>query len=811
MTSHDDEGTPPMSQSPQLELSESTISLPRIRSPEKAADRSTRLVSDLNLPFRRSNPSLTAIFATTSGSAPASRSSSFINTGTPPIPQIGQSIFSPGPQERVISPQSTNNRDVILRSFVPHVAVYPSQDVEDLLAQKGYSGGLLQLIRPYGETVQGKVTIRDNTGSSKSWEDYGIRFTKLKDGLDGPRMADRKSTDIRPSSVDVVDRYFPASSARLRTGGDIPYIEDTIGKHISYAESQAPPAVEDYLTHGMTAEPTSPHASPFHLLYLRRLLSGIPVTPHETLSHPVACVIAISSRHPNPIEELRQMYANTTAGDQRLPQWVNPEYLRYYVLVHDEDHDDSQRSTSLFDQMKRHFGLHCHLLRIRSEQCVPSDDDCVRAPICEWLSAAEELSEIQKQGTFMHRFQTKRATLTTVESHETAEDPGPWLFDSDAASIRNFVREMVTQSIVPVMERLRDQWNDQIASRRRGLTGRFNSIAKKWSPFGSSRNASSPLGNPNNPNSNYDSLQGFYRPDAPEAIMRKLADYAFMLRDFRLAQSTYELLRTDYSNDKAWKYYAGANEMAAVTMLLNPSGLPAKIRAETVDQLLEAASYSYLARSLSPYYCLRTLAVAVELLMLQGGSGADDAARWACRITELDLTGPLGHALFAERVAAAYASRQGTGSKQWGARKRKSALWSVFATEAWLNLDRPRQAEKNLQEVFKKYDLNAKETEAFGFQGMRIMLADLADTVDMKKGDSEPFPSLDSVLARKLGHLEVAGEEPTMEKLDARPHRRSSNLAAGVSTITDPLGVGPMPAERAGRVEDDDAQEEKLS
>jgi len=122
------------------------------------------------------------------------------------------------------------------------------------------------------------------------------------------------------------------------------------------------------------------------------------MSPHETFSHPVACVIAISSRHPDPIEELRQMYANTTAGDQRLPQWVNPDYLRYYVLVHDEDHDDAQRSTSLFDQMKRHFGLHCHLLRIRSEQCVPSDDDCVRLPVCEWLSAAEELEEIRKQG-----------------------------------------------------------------------------------------------------------------------------------------------------------------------------------------------------------------------------------------------------------------------------------------------------------------------------------------------------------------------------------------------------------------------------
>jgi len=400
MTSYQQDESPPVS--PPLSNSDPSLTLPRLRSPDKAADKPTRLTTDFNLPFRRSNPSLSAIFASTSGSgsAPSTRSSSLLTTGTPPIPQIGQSIFSPGPQERSSGIPSTY-KDLILRSFVPHVAVYPSQDVEDLLAQKGFPGGFLQLVRPAGETVQGKVTIRDSSGSSRSWEDFGVRFTKLKDGIEGPRLADRKSTDIRPSSVDgLVDKYFPASSSRLRTGGDLPYIEDTVAKHLAYSEGQSAPGAEDYLTHGMpSADSYTPHNSPFHSLYLRRLLSGIPMSPHETFSHPVACVIAISSRHPDPIEELRQMYANTTAGDQRLPQWVNPDYLRYYVLVHDEDHDDAQRSSSLFDQMKRHFGLHCHLLRIRSEQCVPSDDDCVRLPVCEWLSAAEELEEIRKQGT----------------------------------------------------------------------------------------------------------------------------------------------------------------------------------------------------------------------------------------------------------------------------------------------------------------------------------------------------------------------------------------------------------------------------
>jgi hypothetical protein len=82
-----------------------------------------------------------------------------------------------------------------------------------------------------------------------------------------------------------------------------------------------------------------------------------------------------------------------------LPHWVNNTFLRYYVLVHDEDNDDIAKSTALYEQMKRHFGLHCHLLRLRSAQCVPSDDDSVRLPQSEWIAASEEIAAIQKRGS----------------------------------------------------------------------------------------------------------------------------------------------------------------------------------------------------------------------------------------------------------------------------------------------------------------------------------------------------------------------------------------------------------------------------
>lgn len=338
------------------------------------------------------------------------------------------------------------------------------------------------------------------------------------------------------------------------------------------------------------------------------------------------------------------------------------------------------------------------------------------------------------------------------------------------------------------MERLCSTWNEQTASRRRGISARLFSLSKKWTPFGSSsRNSASPLaGNSMNSGSNYDSVQGFYRPDAPEAILRKLADYAFMLRDLKLAQSTYELLRTDYSNDKAWKYYAGANEMSAITTLLSPLPLSTKTRTDGIDQMLEAASYSFMTRCLAPYYALRTLAVGLELLVLREGSSADDAARWASRIIELELVGPVGHALFSERAAACYASRKGTGTQNWGSRRRKSALWSVFATEAWLGLRHPRQAALNLKEVIKLYRFKPGDSEGIAFEGMRTRLEDLQAALTSRRMSQGSMQSLQEV-RETLTTLQPP-EESVPEKLDVKKRRPSGlDTRPAASVMSHPL------------------------
>ena len=321
-----------------------------------------------------------------------------------------------------------------------------------------------------------------------------------------------------------------------------------------------------------------------------------------------------------------------------------------------QDKDDFAKSSALFDQMKRHFGLHCHLLRLRSNECLPGDEDSAELPEVEWLSASEDLGRLRERGSFY--FTTSRKPLADVllgDLIDIARPPSP-LFETDITAIKAFVRELVAQSVVPHMENRVALWNEQFASRRRGISGRFMSLSKKWTGFGTgSRNTSMASVAGGGISVNDDSLQGCYHHDTLEAVLRKLADYAFMLRDYKLASGTYELLRSDYSNDKAWKYLAGANEMCAVSSLLNPLSTLPKTKLEAFDQMLEAASYSYLTRCSDPQSALRTMALGVELLKVRGRTAASMASKWAIRILELGLVGSVGRVLVSERVASCFA------------------------------------------------------------------------------------------------------------------------------------------------------------
>lgn len=595
---------------------------------------------------------------------------------------------------------------VITRAFAPHVSILASAECEELVRHKGINGGLLELLRPYGERVAGRVVIRDSTGASKPWDDFGIRFVGIRDGLEPPRQeaVPRFSEDKLP----IVSEYRPA---RLRSGGDQFLVDEVISRHLARSSAPSRPATrQSSILPDPSAQSDTTAAYP---TFIRKLLSGTITTPHETFAHPVAIVIAISSRNTAPIDELRALYTSSKSGPDQLPTWVNNDFLRYYVLIHDEDYDDIKTSTVLYEQMKRNFGLHCHLLRLRSTQC-DEGDQSAQLPLPHWASVAEALAESSPD--------------IDNEAHR------PHIFVSDVAAIQSFVRELVTQSIVPVMERMVATWNDQVASRRRGISGRFMSLSKRFTPF-AGRSVTGPASTASA--GNYDATVGSYRPDTPEAIMRKLADYAFMLRDYKLAQSVYEITSQDYKSDKAWKLYAGANEMTAMSMLLIPSmasTISTKIKNETIDQLLDNAYYSYMTRCAAPFYAMRTLAIGAELLRARGGASLDLAAKWLAKILDDRLVGRAGHALVLERTADCFAIHaHGASTANSVLRTRRAAFWAVLASQAYLELGLSDCASKCLTDAKAHLSRLEEDAKPLSFEQARRHMVNLDRAVNGQK------------------------------------------------------------------------------
>lgn len=612
-------------------------------------------------------------------------SASSPDVAQPPLKPLPQRLKSESPQNRSFERSSSvgarssspaifgrdhdEPRHIITGSFAPRVSVYASADTEEFMQGKGFNGGFKELLRPYGEHIPGKVIARDSIGASKAWDDFGTRIIGPDDGQP---FRISSSTEV---GRNVNGRNFGIRDSTSSTGSPSTAYEKLLDHHLRGEDTVTEPRSNGFVDSHSRAQKPVQTTSTVYPLYLRKLLSSMLMVPYETFCHPVACIIAISSHNPSPIETLRHLY---NQSGKRIPAFVGPEYLRYYVLIHDEEVDDITKSTALFDLMKRHFGLHCHLLRLRSSHCVQSDDDSIQVPSSSWLTPEEDLSQI------------------SIIDYDTDNPSSHYIFDSDASALRSFLRELVTQSIVPFMENRIMTWNDQVASRRRGLSGRFMSLSKRWTSFGTSRTSSPNSSSPSN--SNYDPNLGIYAPSTPEATMRTLADYAFMLRDFRLAYSTYDFLRSDFAHDKAWAYHAAANEMAALSYLLIPQNASSgRSRTETVDQLLETATYSYLTRCSLPFGAIRTLTLAVELLKSRGPAAAEDAARWGGKLLELGVLSPIAQAFMAERMAECYRSRAtGRGQLRLGAKRRQTAFWSLLAAESWMRVDKTTQARRQL-------------------------------------------------------------------------------------------------------------------
>lgn len=226
------------------------------------------------------------------------------------------------------------------------------------------------------------------------------------------------------------------------------------------------------------------------------------------------------------------------------PEYVHSEILHFYLLVSFGGDFDFQ--SQILSRVKQRFGLHCHLLRLKTVASSPSE------------RAMQVLTDYFKA----------RAYYSQSEIDLSSFVPD-WISDDDIEKCNIFLREFATQSLIPYMERQMQIWNEQVANMRRGLTGRLFQAGKKYFGNTSSKGSSFHLMTLNYQNSqSAPKTINIYLAASSEMTMRRLADYAFFLQDYKYALIIYDLVKRDFQSDKAYRYYAGVQQMIGICSIL---------------------------------------------------------------------------------------------------------------------------------------------------------------------------------------------------------------------------------------------------
>ncbi|XP_048126921.1 trafficking protein particle complex subunit 8 [Rhodamnia argentea] len=254
----------------------------------------------------------------------------------------------------------------------------------------------------------------------------------------------------------------------------------------------------------------------------KELIRTMSFSDHEAFDHPVACLLVVSSKDEQPINRFVDLF-----NSDQLPSLLNdgamdPKILKLYLIVHDNQDGAPEKAKKFHNEMRSTFGSNSSQLL-----CINSS-----------------------QGGLVEHLQNPWAPFKTDAS--PTQRLGGFLNIDDFNEIKKLTQDLASKHVIPYMEEKVRVLNQQVSATRKGFK---NQIKNLWWRKGKEDTPDASNG-------------PVYTFSSIESQIRVLGDYAFMLRDYELALSNYRLISTDYKLDKAWKRYAGVQEMMGLTFFM---------------------------------------------------------------------------------------------------------------------------------------------------------------------------------------------------------------------------------------------------
>lgn len=362
------------------------------------------------------------------------------------------------------------------------------------------------------------------------------------------------------------------------------------------------PNLDAMLNHHRASESPPPD---LYTSLFRMVIASNRIVPFDTLNHPVSHVFVVDPSS-DTVDLIRQLIAEFR--NYNFPKYFNLQDVLFHIFVL---YDTSKVTQSEIAQFQT--DLKSSISVTSTAFPVSYNSDMERIAVFKWENVTVD-EELQK---FSLLQSSKGKDL--LENHLQV----PTSVDS---ALKSGIYDFIAKSLIPHMELKIRHWDDQILFPKKSITGRFFSVSKKL--FLNS--SESPLsGASTGGSSAFNYQHNFYHKTSPEQVIRKLADWSLILNDFKYAYSTYDLIKKDYTNDKAWVYVASTQEMCIISLLLaqtqplssdvNPQppdrATLRKIRHDIIEPYMDNLSYTFKSRLNVKTYVIRAYFVVSELLL----------------------------------------------------------------------------------------------------------------------------------------------------------------------------------------------------
>ncbi|KAF9076140.1 ER-golgi trafficking TRAPP I complex 85 kDa subunit-domain-containing protein [Rhodocollybia butyracea] len=370
-------------------------------------------------------------------------------------------------------------------SLSPHICILSSPDLKELLTASSLPQ-LPEILQSFSPLPQ--VNTRTTSLTSIPHKAFSLRFSDLIE-IEASCLEDEEQRAVR--TVDWIGSRIGARCAQW-----VEDIEKMAGK-----QSVRLPWWDE----------------------LKRCVEGDHVpSKAETWNHPAAIILAVSTNTPNPLQAISNLHSRAI----ELPSWVDPVYLRYTLIVHPKESALSdEESSALFNAVKKQYGLHSYLLPLDMPNPPPAPVP-VPTPKPRLPLAGSDSME---------------ASLVTNTLR---------MNEKDIQQTAKFTREFLVMSLIPWMEKCVLDWNESFVSTRR-LPSRLFSSTRRL--FGTPSPSPTP---PPNHRSTPSRASTYTAPATTTAAaaaatqaapgglpqQRRLAEFATILGDFKLAVTVWEAL-----------------------------------------------------------------------------------------------------------------------------------------------------------------------------------------------------------------------------------------------------------------------------